>query len=454
MGGELAISAPDLDVVVVGGGAAGLFTALRASENPDLRVAIFEKNSQGLCNTQISSGSLAAGGTRLQKAAGIDDSPDLHASDILAVNKDPSSEPLVRQLCGVAPMYVEWLMDDLSYPMELGVDMPRGGQSRPRLHTDTGRQGGSFLIQRLREAAESRPNLAFVDRTPVVRLLTEGERVVGVEIRESSGLTQVSSHAVVLASDGFAADPTAVAAHIPEAADAIYCGVSSSTGDALRWATDLNLALSKMGSFLGHGLVVPGHATRLNPAIPFRGGLLVNAQGHRFVDEHAHGYSSLSAIVREQPGARAALIWSAEIHAALMNSELMRESERSGAFAMYSDVESLAQGTRVDASGLSETLKDFLAFDEVTRSRGQLEFPLYGAPITRGILVSQGGIDISLSGEALNSDGDPVEGLYAAGGAAVGISGTGCEGYSSGNGLLAACGMGWIVGNTLARIGS
>ncbi|MEV5706466.1 hypothetical protein [Actinoallomurus sp. NPDC052274] len=62
-----------------------------------------------------------------------------------------------------------------------------------------------------------------------------------------------------------------------------------------------------MGAFLGHGLVVPGHGTRLNPVLPFLGALLVGGHGRRFVDEQAQGYSKLGRIIAAQPGGRAVL---------------------------------------------------------------------------------------------------------------------------------------------------
>lgn len=57
-------------------------------------------------------------------------------------------------------------------------------------------------------------------------------------------------------------------------------------------------------------------------------------------------------------------------------------------------------------------------------------------------------------GRVLRTDGTPVPGLRAGGGTAVGLAGPHARGYSSGNGLLSAFGMGWIVGNDLAARGS
>ena len=174
----------EVDVAVAGAGACGLMAALRAAQNPDVIVAVFEKSTAEGCNAAVSSGSLAAGGTRFQAAAGIDDSPERHAADILANSGDERHRGLVSALCAVAPDYVHWLADDLGYPLEVGVDMPRKGMSMPRLHADPDRRGGGPLIAHLRARLIERPNVALLDRAPVTGLRVEGGRVVGLHARQ------------------------------------------------------------------------------------------------------------------------------------------------------------------------------------------------------------------------------------------------------------------------------
>ncbi|MHB0929626.1 MAG: FAD-binding protein, partial [Candidatus Nanopelagicales bacterium] len=227
--------------------------------------------------------------------------------------------------------------------------------------------------------------------------------------------------------------------------------VSTSTGDALEWALALGATTRHMGSFLGHGLVVPKYGTRLNPSLPFRGALIVTPAGRRFVDEHKHGYSSLGAIVRTLPDRRAVMLWPSALHDSIMRSELMRESEQAGAFRRYDDIAALCAALSVDTAGLAGTLAEFESHDDVTGMRGPLEFPLYAAPITSGILTTQGGLDIDTLGRVKHRSGGIIPNLYAVGGTAVGISGPDSRGYSSGNGLMAACGLGWIAGNHLAQ---
>ena len=99
-------------------------------------------------------------------------------------------------------------------------------------------------------------------------------------------------------------------------------------------------------------------------------------------------------------------------------------------------------------------MADFISRDDVTGTESRLSFPLYGAWITSGILTTQGGLDVDLSGRVLHRDGGVIPGLYAGGGTAVGISGPDSSGYSSGNGLLSACGLGWLIGEHIALEGT
>ncbi|MGE0818771.1 MAG: FAD-dependent oxidoreductase [Candidatus Nanopelagicales bacterium] len=443
------MSAVDVDVVVVGGGAAGMVAALRAARGGH-SVALFEKSTQHGCNTQVSSGSLAAAGTRWQEAAGVQDSPQQQADDIVRESGDESTRPLVEALCAVAPSYLYWLDDDLGHTLELGGDMRRHGMSVPRLHTDPARAGGMALVRTLRSAVAASESIAFVDGTPGVGLLDRDGVVIGAEVLQNGERTAVRSRAVVLASDGFAASAALVAEHVPEAVEDVFQGVSTSTGDALVWATALGAATRNMSSFLGSGMVVPGYATRINPSLPFRGAMLVGLDGRRFVDEHEHGYSSLATVLRALPARRAVLVWDDALHGPSLASELMRESERAGAFRRYDDADALGTALGVDVPALRESLAGFVGWDEVTGERRALQAPYWAAPLTSGILATQGGLEVDTTGRVLRADGTWVENLYAGGGTAMGISGPSSRGYSSGNGLLSALGLGWIIGEHLA----
>ncbi|QKG18691.1 FAD-dependent oxidoreductase [Actinomadura verrucosospora] len=431
----------EVDVAVIGGGACGVMTALRAARDPGRVVAVFEKSAREGCNAAISSGSLAAGGTRFQAAAGIDDSPQRHADDILRASGDEEWRPVVEALCEAAPRIVEWIADT-GYPTEIGTDMPRAGMTALRLHTDTGRLGGGRLMRHLRALLETHDNAAFVDEAPAVDLVSDGGEVTGVVIAQNGSVQRVRADAVVLAADGFAADQTLVKQHLPHLGTPFYGGVSTSTGDALAWARRLGAQVRNMGAGLRSGLVVVDHGTRVSPALPFNGAVLVNVDGERFVDEESKGYSSMAGILQRQPGERAAMIWDATAMAATRESEMMRECLAAGAVRDCATLDDLA-------AALGRTPEDTERALTPLPGRRRLTAPYHLAWVTHGLLATQGGLVIDPSGRVLNQAGEPIPGLYAGGGTACGLAGPHSDGYLSGNGLLSAFGMGWIIGNAL-----
>src|SRR3954471_11573130 len=98
------------DVLVVGSGAAGLAAAV-AAERAGARVALATKAS-----LQANNSSKAQGG--IQAAFADDDSPELHAEDVMRSSHDTADPALVEVLTTEAPSAIHWLE-------ELGVEFTR-----------------------------------------------------------------------------------------------------------------------------------------------------------------------------------------------------------------------------------------------------------------------------------------------------------------------------------------
>jgi fumarate reductase flavoprotein subunit len=431
----------EVDAVIVGGGACGMMAALRAADRGAKSVAIFEKSTKQGSNSEYSSGSLVAGGTRWQREAGIVDTPARHAEDILAVSGDLDAKDVVYAVCEAPPRYVEWLADELGYPIELGVEMERAGQSVPRIHRDRDRIGGPYLVGALRRAIERSDVIGFVDNTPVVGLLESDGTVEGARIAAGGEVSIARAGSTVLAADGFAANREMLARYCPGAEELPYGGVSTSSGDAIEWGLSLGAAVRNMGCLLGHGLMVVGTGTRLDAVLPQVGAVLVNSSGDRFVEERECGYSKLSTRILKQPGRRAALIWDETAMLIAKESKPMRESTAARAYMQYPDLSGLAQGIGLPTGKLKTALEE-----SNSPARRHLQPPFYVGWVTGGVLATQGGLDIDPWGRVRKRNGDVVPGLFAGGGSAAGISGASADGYSSGNGLLSALGLGWIIG--------
>ena len=122
------VRAADIDVLVVGSGAAGLSAAVSAGRS-GARVAVATKTT-----LQANNSSKAQGG--IQASLGEDDSPELHAEDVMRSSHETADPALVEVLTAEAPAAIAWLEElGCAFTRENGCyRLARcGGSSRRRL---------------------------------------------------------------------------------------------------------------------------------------------------------------------------------------------------------------------------------------------------------------------------------------------------------------------------------
>jgi fumarate reductase flavoprotein subunit len=125
----------------------------------------------------------------------------------------------------------------------------------------------------------------------------------------------------------------------------------------------------------------------------------------------------------------------------------------SGVVKQAETPEKLAGRLGIDADGLKQTIQDYNsaasggkdAFGRRTLPE-PFSAPFYGIKVAVALCHTQGGLKVNQDGQVLRPDGSIIPNLYAGGGAASGVSGTGLEGYLPGNGLLASLGLGMRAG--------
>ncbi|MGH8765754.1 MAG: FAD-dependent oxidoreductase, partial [Burkholderiales bacterium] len=426
----------ETELVVVGAGACGLMAAYAAARR-GVEVLLLEKSTRVGCNTELASGSIPAAGTRYQKAAGIDGTPEQMAEDILRKNRGQAGRDLVLALCRRSREVIDLLADDVGLPLTLNTDAGRAGFSFLRLHNPPGRTGGP-LIRALHEAFAKFPNATFADETPGEHLLTNGTAVAGVR----AGGESIRASKVILACDGFGASKEMLRRWIPEMAQVDYIGTQNNTGEGIRWGMELGAATAHMTGYQGHGYVCAGYGTRLTPEIPQLGAIFVNRQAERFTRDD-QGYSEFARVVLAQPGGTAIAIFDQRIYDIVAKTDHFKDTIASGALRRAEDVDMLAAAFKLDVARLRATLEG--------RPPGRLLTPpFYGAKVTGALAHTQGGLEIDVHARVLREDGSCIPNLYAGGGTAAGISGDGPDGYLSGNGLLSALGFGLIAGEHAA----
>lgn len=425
-----------LDVLAVGAGGCGLAAAI-AAHDAGREAAVVEKLDRPGGNTALSTGSVPGAGSRFQRAAGIDDSPERMIADYEANAGRHEMLPVMRRLAHDSAGLVEWLVDAVKVRMDIITDYKHVGHSVPRLHAPASRKGQD-LLDDLASAAESR-GITIACGNGVRELVTASDgAVIGAVIESASGeVTRVGAKKVILATNGYAANRQLVAQYCPEIAGAEYFGARGSNGEAVLWGRKLGAALANMGAYQGYATVAYPQGSILSWTTVEKGGVIVDANGDRFGEEAKTGYSDYA---RKVLGATPPVhvIFDERIRQIADKEEEFRELMAMKGAKAADDVRAIAKLIGAEPTALAKSLAD-------------LRPPFYAVRVVPGLFHTQGGLRVDEEAHVLRPDGSAIPNLFAGGGAAAGISGqSGAGGYASGNGLLTALGLGRAAGRTAA----
>lgn len=446
-------------VAIVGAGAAGLCAALAAKE-AGIEPLVLERDGLPQGSTALSAGLIPAPGTAAQRAAGICDSVDLFARDIQAKAHGMADPAVLRAVTQGAAPALDWLTGRHGLDFTVITDFSYPGHSARRMHGLASRSGAE-LIDRLRAAAEAVGTDILADAHVTALVAGPDGTVRGlVATRPDGSSERIGCRALVLACNGYGGNRALVAEHIPALKDALYFGHPGNQGDAVLWGRALGAELRHMSGHQGHGSVAHPHGILITWATMTEGGFQVNAAGERFWNE-ASGYSEAAVAVLGQPDGIAFDIFDARIAGIARQFEDFRRAEAAGALVQAESSDELARRLNMDPQVIQRTLESVAGF----KRRGgfdpsgrdwsgvpQLEAPYRAVRVTGALFHTQGGLAVDGCARVLRADGTPLPNLFAAGGAAVGVSGPDASGYLSGNGLLTAVVLGRIAGGEAARL--
>lgn len=424
----------DTDLVVAGAGG-GLAGALRAAEL-GLDVLVVETDAHFLRgnNTSMSTAMVPGPGSRFQRAAGIEDSPERFLADIAAKTHGEADERVATTLAHVGAELVEWLADHVGMPIELPTDFTYPGHSVQRVHTVPGRHG-STLLRYLADAVAASDRIDLL--APARLVDVQAGRTAVIE-HPDGRREEISAHAVLLATNGYGADPDLVRTHLPEIADAVYHGSAHSRGDALRIGATLGAATGCLDAYQGHAGLSASAQTLVTWTTVMHGAVVVDRDGHRFGDETC-GYSEYAALLAARPGGRGWVVLDERIDALCRPFTDYQDVVDAGAVRRGTTAAELAERIGVPAAALEAEL-----------AGPALTTPYLAIEIVPALFHTQGGLLVDGDAQVLHADGSPLGGLYASGGAAVGMSGHGAAGYLAGNGLLPALGLAYLAAGHLA----
>ncbi len=445
-------------VLIIGGGGCGLAAAI-AAHDAGAEAVIVEKLERIGGNTALSTGSVPGAGTRLQREAGIEDSPERMYRDLMALAGPHDCPELTRLLSGESADLVEWLVDTIGCRMSIITDYKHLGHSVPRLHAPRSRRGQD-LLDDLERGAESRGIPVAVGNGAHGLVTGDDGAVVGALIDDGSGgESRVGAGKTILATNGYAANPDLVKEFCPEIAGATYFGALGSTGGAVIWGRELGADLANMAAYQGYAAVANPQGSLLSWTTMEKGGILVNAGASRFGNENA-GYSGYAREVMAQ-GEVCYAVFDERIRELTAREEEFVELMEYGGVKSGESAAEIARHYDLDGGALERTIADYNdaagrnsgdAFDRSDFGLAPLAPPYYISRVSPGLFHTQGGLRVADGARVVRREGGVIPNLFAGGGAAAGISGrAGGYGYASGNGLLTALGLGRIAGRTAAQ---
>jgi fumarate reductase flavoprotein subunit len=445
-------------VAIIGAGAAGLVAALAAHEN-GADVIVIERDALPRGSTALSAGLIPAAGTRWQAQAGIADDPDRFASDVVAKAKGEPDGDLVSLMVRTAAPTLEWLADTYQLSFSIVDDFTYPGHSARRMH-GLPMRSGEELIDALRQAVESAGIEILCQARATTLFADPSKRILGLAIqRPDNTVDELGCGNVILACNGYGGNKAFVAKHIPTLADALYFGHPGNQGDALFWGEALGAATRHLAGHQGHGSVAHPLGILITWATISEGGVQVNTSGHRFSNE-ARGYSEQAAEVLRQPEGIAWTVFDARIAEIARQFDDFKRAEALGAILQADDWGALAERMDVPAENLTTTMSEVAACKRAEArdacgrdfaGQAQLNPPFLAVKVTGALFHTQGGLVVNNEARVLNQAGMVLPNLFAAGGAACGVSGSKAAGYLSGNGLLSAVTLGRIAGLAASR---
>lgn len=424
----------EFDVVVVGGGIAGLSAAVSAQEH-GANVVLIEKapREHRGGNTRFADAQMRFP-HEADEFSVRDYSVDDMFSDLMRISRGQANEALVRTLCENARDTAEWLTA-FGLEWELGYPHTAGYRRSPK-------SGGQGLVDLLYRRLEGLGVAVSYETGAVDLIVDEQRRVVGVRCHSPEGVVDImGSGGVILACGGFQANVEMRVRYLGRFADnLILRGSRYNTGEGLRMAMDAGAQpAGQWGDY--HSAVLDARSPRIECGVTalynYQMGIFVDSEGKRFIDEgedfRDHTYVKFSKRIIDEADGQA---WCIFDQKAYQREEFARAWRPVGPPIEAPNLRDLAEQMGLPREDFMQTIAEFneavqpseYDLDRLDGKRTEgifppksnwalpIDSPPYVAiPVTGGITFTFGGVKCDTTARVMDTRGQVMEGLYAAG---------------------------------------
>ncbi len=461
----------EFDVVVVGFGVAGGAAAIEAAR-AGASTLILERATRGGGATALSEGTIYfGGGTRVQIAAGFEDTTENMLAHMKAAAGPTADPEKVRLYCEKSLDHFEFFeslgvefkdtyydekvifppTDDCliysgneeAYPFsEEAKPVPRGHKPKKE-----GSAGG-YIIEQMIETLSALGGTIQNESRVLTLIQDENGRVVGVLAQIDGAPVAIRARkGVVLTTGGFIMNRAMLEQFAPDLAKCNYpIGSDGCDGSGIR----MGLGVGGAAINMSEGLMT----TPFFPPVGHIKGLIISKQGQRFINEDCYHGRVTDAILRKADG-RAYLIVDDETYGQSIGGYKM--------IAVEETIEELERSLGIPEGQLVHTFTSYNQFatdgvDPVFHKASKYVTPLDHPPfaaldlsIDKSIwaVFTLGGLNTQATGEVLSVDGQIIDGLYAAGRASAGLTRSGSH-YASGMSIGGSSFFGRMAGKSVA----
>ena len=478
---EVADAAPaedeayEADVVIVGAGGAGMTAAITAAEAGKTVILLESQPAVG-GNSVKSTGGMNAAVTNYQQgndfneAAGVEktlktaaeswadnevitalaatvqeqwdawqanpegyfDSTELFALDTMIGGKGINDPELVNTLVNNSAAAIDWLR---SQNIDLFDVASFGGASVKRIHRPLNDEGkvisvGAYTVPLLEEGVAARDNILLLTDTTANEILTdETGAACGIAATGKTGnKIVVSAGAVVLTTGGFGANLDMVVQYKPELEGFMTTNASGIQGQGILMAQAIGADTVDMEQIQIHPTVQADTASLITEGLRGDGAVLINANGERFIDE-VGTRDVVSAAEIAQPGSFSWLVVDQKMVDA---SSVIQGYIKKGFMISGDTYEDLAAALEIPADAFAATMETWNGYvaEKNDPDFGRTSFaqpldtaPFYAVKVTAGIHHTMGGLRIDSETHVIDTDGEIIPGLFAAGEVTGGVHG-------------------------------
>ncbi|HOA20743.1 MAG TPA: flavocytochrome c [Sedimentibacter sp.] len=459
--GNLITTEKEVDVVVIGGGGAGLAAAVSAHEN-GASVLLLEKMPKVGGNTIISGAAYNCVDPIRQAAAGIEDSVDKHFQQTYEGGDKVGNPELIRVLVENAYPTLQWL-EGLGMEFTDYVFTVLGGLW-PRAHRPAMPLGTGYIATYMNYIENNSSDMEVMLNTQAKHILLEDGKAVGVSAEGPDGPVIVRANkGVVIATGGFSKNVELRNKYNKTWGDltnALSTNHPGATGDGIIMAEEIgaNFVGMEYIQLLPLGDPETGSlAGNIEQAVENR--IFVNKDGNRFVDEGGRRDDMTKALFEQRDEFLWIILDSHNYPTGDTKNnfnETIDELVAAGRAYKADTLEDLAAQIGVNADNLVAAVEDFNAHveskepDEFGRTLYQWKMdtpPYYAGARKPTVHHTMGGIEINTEAQVIDTQGNIIPGLYAAGEVTGGIHGSNRLG---GNALADINTFGRIAGRNAA----